>query len=138
MSGTNDGKDAAPTPLEARSREHLLSSVEALDARVLSRLNQARHAALAEAAARSDGRTFRIPGVWLPAGVLAAASVLAIAVWIARPVSQTQPQFAEASPVEDAEILASGDNPELYADEADFYEWAGADTAAATTAGGEG
>jgi hypothetical protein len=136
MSETNDRTDGAPTPLEARSREHLLSSVEALDARVLSRLNQARQAALAEAGAGAGARTFRIPGVWLPVGVLAAASVLAIAVWIARPVSQPQPQFAEASPVEDAEILASGDNPELYADEADFYEWAGSDTA--TAAGGAG
>jgi len=136
MSNTTDRSGEAPTPLESHSRAQLLASVEALDGRVLSRLNQARHAALAELDSKSAVRAFRVPGIWLPTGVLAAASLLAIAVWIARPISQPQSQLAEVSPVEDAEILASGDNPELYADEADFYEWAGSDTTSA--AGGAG
>jgi hypothetical protein len=126
----NDGGDA----LERHSRELLSASAEAVSGRVRSRLTQARHAALAELAAGE--RPFRVPGRWLPAGALAAAAVLAIAVWIARPVAGPGLQLADAMAAEDAEMLASTEGPDLYADDADFYEWAGSD--AATAAGGEG
>lgn len=109
---------------ERRSRERLLESAQRLDGRVRSRLNQARHAALAEAA--GSATRFRVPGYWLPSGTLAAAAVLAIAVWIAQP-NGVAPTTAEVSPVEDIEILASNDGPDLYQDDAAFYEWAGAD-----------
>ena len=125
-----------PSTLERRSRELLLASAEAVDGHVRSRLNQARHAALAELAKGSEARVFRVPGRWLPVGALAAAAVLAIAVWVARPVSNPGMQLADAMVTEDAEILASSEGPDLYADDADFYEWAGGDTAA--VAGGEG
>lgn len=131
MSINTGAPDDQPAPFERDSRERLRASVDALDGQVLSRLNQARHAALAELGTNGGARAFRIPGIWLPAGVLAAAAVLAVAVWIARPISQPQAQLAEASPVEDAEILASSDNPDLYAEDSDFYEWAGASADAA-------
>jgi hypothetical protein len=122
--------------LERRSRELLAESAEAVDGRVRSRLNQARHAALAELVSGAGARPFRVPGRWLPVGALAAAAVLAIAVWIARPVPGPAPQLADALVAEDAEMLASSDGPDFYADDADFYEWAGSD--AALAAGGEG
>jgi len=125
----NDGLDA----LERHSRELLRTSADALDARVQSRLNQARHAAIAEL---GTARPFRVPGRWLPAGALAGAAVLALAVWIARPVAGPGAPLADAIVAEDVEMLASNDGPELYADDADFYEWAGTDAAAA--AGSEG
>jgi hypothetical protein len=125
----NDGLDA----LERHSRELLRSSADALDARVRSRLNQARHAAIVEL---GTTRPFRVPGRWLPAGALAAAAVLAVAVWVAQPAAVPGATLADAMVAEDAEMLASTEGPELYADDADFYEWAGSDAAAA--AGGEG
>jgi hypothetical protein len=126
----NDGHDA----LERHGRELLNASADAVDGRVRSRLNQARHAALAELA--TGARPFRVPGRWLPAGALALAAVLAVAVWVARPVPGSGPQLADALVAEDAEMLASSEGPDLYADDDDFYEWAGSDTAIA--AGGEG
>ncbi len=123
-----------PDAFERRSRELLRVSAEALDARALSRLNQARHAAVA--ALDAGARPFRVPGRWLPAGALAGAAALALAVWIAKPVAGPSAALADAMVAEDVEMLASNDGPELYADDADFYEWAGSDPAAA--AGGEG
>jgi hypothetical protein len=35
--------------------------------------------------------------------------------------------LAEASPLEDAEMLSSSEGPDLYADDAEFYDWAGSD-----------
>lgn len=129
---SHDGLDA----FERSSRELLRASADAVDGRVRSRLNQARHAALAELAAGAGTRPFRVPGRWLPAGALAAAAVLAVAVWIARPVAGPGSPLADAMVAEDIEMLASTEGPELYADDADFYEWAGSD--AATASGGEG
>jgi hypothetical protein len=135
MNPTTSARDADHTALERHSRELLLASVEAVDGRTRSRLNQARHAALAELAASAGTRPFRVPGRWLPAGALAAAAVLAIAVWVAQPAGNQGLQLADAMVAEDGEILASSDGPELYADDADFYEWAGSDAALAA---GEG
>ncbi len=115
-----------------RSRDLLVASTEALDARTRSRLNQARHAALGELAGSS--RPFRVPSRWLPAGALAAAVALSVAVWIAHPgPGPAGGQLAEVVAAEDAELLASSEGPELYAEDAEFYEWAGGDAT-----GGEG
>ena len=56
--------------------------------------------------------------------LLALPTLLGVAVLIARPTGGPATAVAEPSPVEDAEILASNDGPELYADDPDFYEWA--------------
>jgi hypothetical protein len=116
------------TELERHSRTRLRASAEALEVQVQSRLTRARHAALGELPERGGVR-FRVPGVWLPTGALAAAAVLAVAVWLAQPAGNPGGALAEASPVEDVEILASNDGPELVAEDAEFYEWAGADAA---------
>ncbi len=122
-----------PTELERHSRALLLASADVLDGQVRSRLTRARHAALTALDEPASVRTFRIPGGWLPTGALAAAAVLAVAVWVAQPGAGPVAGLADASPVEDAEILASNDGPELCADDPEFYEWAGSDAA---TAGG--
>jgi hypothetical protein len=114
----------ADAAFERQARERLAASTEALDGRTRSRLTEARFAALAELQKRSSRPQFRVPGRWLPAGALAGAAILALAVLIARPPGLPGGPVAEVSPVEDAEILASNDEPELYADDADFYEWA--------------
>ena len=132
MSTQDDAIHAAEVAFERRSRALLRASAERLDGHTRSRLTQARHAALATGA---GARPFRVPGLWLPAGALAAAAVLAVAVWIGQPGLE-RAALAEASAVEDADILTSGDGPELYAEEAEFYEWAGGDVPA--DAGGSG
>ena len=114
----------ADAAFERRARELMSASTEALDGRTRSRLTEARFAALAELEKRSSLPRFRVPGRWLPAGALAAAAVLSVAVFIARPLGTQGTPLAEVSAVEDAEILASNDEPEFYADDADFYEWA--------------
>jgi len=130
MNNDTDSRDATLVRLEEASRRLLRERAEALPGALQSRLTAARHAALAEHARAAGTRRFRVPGMWLPGGALAAAAVLALAVFIARPVSGPGNMVAEASPVEDAEMLAAKDEPELYADDPDFYEWAGSVQAA--------
>ena len=110
--------------LEREATKLLRASAEALDGRVRSRLTAARFVAHGELEKRASAPRFRIPGNWLPAGALAAAAVLAVAVWVAQPGSPPTAVVAEASPVEDADLLASNDGPDLYAEDPDFYEWA--------------
>jgi len=128
MSNEQPDTTESAAAFERRVQERLRDSADTLDGRVRSRLTVARHAALAELEKRAGEPRFRVPGAWLPAGVLTAAAVLAIAVWIARPGSDTATAIADVTPLgEDVEILASKDGPDLYADDPDFYEWAGAD-----------
>lgn len=115
------------TDFERRTRERLQTSAEHLDGATRSRLTQARHAALAE---HQRARTFRVPGFWLPAGALAGAALLALAVWVGGPEAPGALVAADSSVVEDLAILASADGPDLYADDAEFYEWAGRAAAA--------
>ncbi len=119
-------------PFEERCREALAARVESVDGHARSRLNRARQAALAERAASSGTRPFRVPGFWLPGSVLAGAAVLALAVWVARPVVNPPTALAEASALEDAEMLSSSEGPDLYQDDAEFYDWAGGDAAGGT------
>lgn len=121
-------KTDADSAFEERARALLGASSDALEGRIRSRLTAARFVALGELEKRSVLPRFRVPGTWLPAGALAAAAVLAIAVWAVRPDGAATVVVAEVSPVEDAEILASNEEPELYSDDADFYEWAGSDS----------
>lgn len=120
--------DECAAAFERRASELLVDSADHLDGRVRSRLTQARHAALAELEQRRS-RTFRVPGFLLPAGAVAAATVLALAVWLRSPAPDAVTvagAVQELSAVEDIAILAAADEPELYAEDADFYEWAGA------------
>jgi hypothetical protein len=112
--------DSDLSSFEARCRELLGGSVEGLDSVRQARLSAARATAL-DAMAPETFRPFRVPGAWLPAGTLAATAVLVLAVWWVHPGSRAT--VADTSPVEDVELLVSGEGPDLYADDAAFYDW---------------
>jgi hypothetical protein len=118
------GRDSA---FEKRSREVLEESTGRLDGRTLSRLTQARHAALAQGT--KAARPWWL--VYLPAGAATAAAVLAVVLWNGSGMDPGS-QLAQggrsngngASAFEDIDLLA--DAPEFFsdADELEFYEWA--------------
>ncbi|MFC4310572.1 hypothetical protein ACFPN2_15885 [Steroidobacter flavus] len=107
-----------PDPLEERSRELFDDSVERLDARTRSRLNQARQQALEEA---KKGRVRRY---WLgaPLGGLAAAALIAVIV-IRSGGEAVAPSGENASNLlDDFDIVADADSFELIQD-VEFYSW---------------
>ena len=111
---------------ERRAREVFDASVDGLDARTCSRLNQARQRATAEIE-----RSRRSPWLaWAPAGALAAAALVAVVLWRApiapdAPVRQAQVRQAP-SPDESgdaAEMVAAGDDLDLVSEDLEFYEF---------------
>jgi negative regulator of sigma E activity len=117
MSGStfNDHGDEA---FVRRVKAALDEGNEHLDARVRSRLRQARHAALAQVQPRP---AFWVRQ-WVPAAGLAAAAVLAVLVWPQAP--SVQPQDEALS---DLEIVLAEENLDLLED-LDFYEWVDAES----------
>ena len=124
---------------ESRARVLLEESATRLDGRTLSRLNQARHAALDAARGASVARGVDAPrGVsalswfsrgWLPAGATAAVAVLALILWTNRPNVTLLAAADSSSALEDVDLLADNDALDLAQDgDADFYEWAAAQT----------
>ncbi len=105
-----------PDPLEERSRELFEESVERIDARTRSRLNQARQRALAEMN-KGSGRRF-----WLaaPLGGLAVAALIALI--LIRPGGQASRPDDAAAWLDDIEIVADADSFELIRD-VEFYAW---------------
>jgi hypothetical protein len=110
---------------EKRTRELLADSVQRVDGRIRSRLNQARHAALEEAAKR--------PSVWrrfslMPAaGAVAAAVLVALFLWPHSHWGDSGTESSGRAGVEDLDLLADSDALDLVSDETDtgqFYEWA--------------
>jgi hypothetical protein len=111
---------------ERRAREVFDASVEGIDAGTRSRLNQARQKATAEIE-----RSRRSPWLsWAPAGALAAAALVAVALWRA-PVAPDAPvQQAQVQPTpavdengDAAEMLAAGDDLDLVSEDLEFYEF---------------
>jgi hypothetical protein len=92
---------------------------EHLDARVRSRLRQARSAALAQVHPRPRLWSRQ----WVPALGVAAAAVLAVLVWPHAP-SSLQPQDEALN---DLEIVLAGENLDLL-ENLDFYEWVDAES----------
>jgi hypothetical protein len=112
------------TPFEKRAREVLDESAGRLDGRTLSRLTQARHAALAL-------RDQPAPQWWrgfLPAGAATAAAVLAVMVWMGsgNPTDTllTERPGNGGSAFEDIDLLADAPDFVSDADDLEFYEWA--------------
>jgi NADH:ubiquinone oxidoreductase subunit 5 (subunit L)/multisubunit Na+/H+ antiporter MnhA subunit len=115
------------TGFEQRAREVFDASVDGLDARTRSRLNQARQAATTEIE-----RSHRAPWrMWAPAGALAAAALVAVLLWRAPGTNDAPPaQQAQVQPAlgtdasgDAAEILAAGDDLDLASEDLDFYEY---------------
>ena len=113
---SQESKDDA---FEKRTREVLDESASRLDGRTLSKLTQARHAALEQLQRPARPRWW----AFAPAGAAAAVAVLAVMMWTGGPGSTvTEPATALNDDLEllsdaDAEIVAEGEDLE-------FYEWA--------------
>ncbi|MEZ5474964.1 MAG: hypothetical protein R3E72_08175 [Steroidobacteraceae bacterium] len=110
-----------------RSREVLEESVARLDGRTLSRLTQARYAALAK---RDEPR---FSGRWralAPAGAVAAALVIGIVLLVARPDGQA-PGALPVTGGGEFELLVDNEALDLAesGDELEFYEWAALEAA---------
>lgn len=103
-------------PWTERIRQQLDHSARDLDAATLSRLNQARQAALQ--AARSPKPR---PWLWPTAMATACSLALAVAIW-PRVVPQPVPAPTTASQPEDFTMLAGDEQLDLY-QELDFYAW---------------
>ncbi len=119
---------SSQSELERRAREVFDASVEGLDARTRSRLNQARRAAAAELE-RSPHRPRWV--MWAPAGALAAAALIAVLLLPRSPgtgngeAPRTQVADAAAVPVE---VLVADDDLAIAKEDLDFYEWVGYQT----------
>src|SRR5262249_28166365 len=125
--------DLETSEFERRVRALLEESVARVDGRVRSRLNRARHAALAPAA--------EAPLAWrsrsfIPVGAAAAATLAAVAilVWHQHPRHVPVNETGQTS-FEDLELLADGEAFELMQDEGAFYEWASTQDSATETSG---
>lgn len=106
---------------EKRTRALLDESTAKLDGRTLSRLTQARHAALARR--ETPRQRWR---AWVPAGAAAAAAVLGVIFWTG-PGMETGSQIAStgsASAFEDIELLVDAPDFVSDVDDMEFYEWA--------------
>ena len=115
----------SPTELERNARLVLEESVRRIDARTRSRLNQARHAALAAAGGRR--RAWWSSFTLMPAaGAVAAALLVAVVLWHREPAG-TQPLALDGQhpAVEDMELLTDNDSIDLMEGwDGSFYEWA--------------
>jgi hypothetical protein len=117
---------------ESRLHALLAESAQRVGGHARSRLNQARHAALAEAA---RPRRWRLPQrlaaragrrlVWMPAaGMVAAALLVAVMLWPHAPQGYPAVDASHAT-VEDLGLLADRDGMELMQNgDGQFYEWA--------------
>ncbi|GAC1454777.1 MAG: hypothetical protein PVS2B3_13750 [Steroidobacteraceae bacterium] len=127
-----------PEPLsefERNARTVLEESVQRIDGRTRSRLNQARQAAVAAAGGRASWRRgFTL----MPAGAVTAALLVAVVLWQRHPAGElplpgAAHVTAEHAAVEDLDLLADSDAMELIEGwDGSFYEWA-----VAQDAGGE-
>ena len=125
--------DESPAKLEQRSRELFNERVANMDAPTRSRLNQARHAALALAA--NNSRTFTLR--WLvPVGSVAALALVGLVTL----QFMRGGEFMPAQPttaIEDMEIIASNDELDLLQN-VEFYDWIDSDDANTSGEAGSG
>jgi hypothetical protein len=119
----------SPTEFERNARAVLEEGVRRIDARTRSRLNQARHAALAAAGGRR--RAWWSGFALMPAaGAVAAALLVAVVLWHREPAGTPPLALDGQHPaVEDMELLPDNDSIDLMEGwDGSFYEWAAAQT----------
>jgi hypothetical protein len=118
--------DEPLTPFEGNARTVLAESLLRIDGRTRSKLNQARHAALAEAARPRRG--FLGHFTMMPAtGAVAAAVLVAVMVWHHQPAGDAGGAEGQRLAVEDMDLLADGEALDLVEQgDGSFYEWAAA------------
>lgn len=116
--------DMQTKELEERARGLLGESVTRVDARVRSRLNQARHAALEEIAAGQ--RSFWRRPLFMPAtGAVAAAVLVAIVLTAQFRGEGALPVGEGGQAFDDIEMLADNEGLDLIENwDGNFYEWA--------------
>lgn len=102
--------------LARRAKQLFDDSVKGLDAATASRLNRARHEALAELQPGARRRQWLR---WAPAAGVAAAAVVAVVVMNGRPPADLMTAPASVS---DFEILLNEDSFEML-EELEFYSW---------------
>jgi hypothetical protein len=128
------------TEFERRSRVVLEESLQRIDGRVRSRLNQARHAAVEAAAARRRPLFSRLFTLVPTAGAAAAALMVAMVFWHGGGSGRLIEPPAHVDPAQDLDLLADSDGLDLVEDGGDgsgsFYEWA-ADQTQTEASGGE-
>jgi len=113
-----------PDPLEQRSRELFDDSVDRLDARTRSRLNQARQRALGELN-KARARRYWIGA---PLGGLAAAALIAVLLMSGRETA-APPHEGGTLSFDDLDIVADTDSFDMLT-EVEFYSWLTDDSAA--------
>jgi len=106
--------NAADAAFAEQAKQHFDESVACLDGTTRSRLNQARHAALA---ATQTSRPAWVQ--WLPASGVAAAAIIALVMWSGGPQPENLAIPAVAS---DMEILLADESLEML-EELEFYSW---------------
>lgn len=119
------------TDFERQLHTLLEESVQRVGGHARSRLNQARQAALAEAARRGHWHLaqraatwIRLRLLWMPAGAVVAAVLVAFVLWPQAP--QGYPAIeANHTTAEDLDLLADREGMDLMqSGDGQFYEWA--------------
>ncbi len=124
----NNSPQSADRDFEARASKAFDASVARLDGAGRSRLNQARQLAVAEARRPA----FRLPGLWIPAGALATVAALGVVAFLVTPF--TPHRAAVPAAVEEVDLLSANEGIDLYAEDPEFFEWAGNGETAAPAA----
>ena len=127
------GQGEQLTDFERLSRQALEESVLRVDARVRSRLNQARQAAVEAAVPRRRPLFSRFFTLVPTAGAAAAAVLVTMVLWHRGPQIELPVVPESAHPAEDLELLADGEGLDLVQDgdgSGSFYEWAAEQTEA--------
>jgi hypothetical protein len=105
-------------PVTQRARALFDDSVERLDGVTRSRLTQARNAAIAAVGQRPAFAWRR----YAPAGAVAAAAVIGVALWLGH--SRGPATGAPAALPDALEFVAQAEDVELLGDDVEFYHWA--------------
>jgi hypothetical protein len=129
---------------ERRLHALLEESVQRVGGHARSRLNQARHAALAEAARHRAYLPARVaawirrPLLWMPAsGAVAAAVLVSFVLWPPHAPQGYPAAEVNHTTVEDLDLLADRDGMDLMqGGDGQFYEWAMAQAAPSRGQGG--
>jgi len=105
--------------LERKSRAAFDESVESLDAATRSRLARAR----AEALSELRGRGLNWRSAWVPAGVAATAALAGAVLFVGGESAGPAAKPALAA-IEDLDIVAGGEDLEMFDEDEEFYAWA--------------
>ncbi len=117
--------DDRNSQFEQSAQALLGESVSRVSGRVRSRLNQARHAAVAEIEAARPRPFWRMPAVLGPAGGIAAAAVIAVLLMYRGGEHGLAANAGGKVGYEDIELLSDRDGLDLLENyDGSFYEWA--------------